>query len=953
VLERELGRGGMATVWLARDLRHDRQVAIKVLHPELAHSLGPERFLREIRVAAGLQHPHILPVHDSGAADGLLWYTMPYVAGESLRDRLEREPQLPLDESVRIAREVADALGYAHRQGIVHRDIKPENILLAGAHCVIADFGLARALEAAGGERLTDTGLAVGTPAYMSPEQASSDARLDGRSDLYSLGCVLYEMLAGEPPFTGRTAQAIIARRFSEPPPRLRTLREVPERFEQVVLKALARAPADRFAPAGELAGALETASVAGEPRVSSRLRGRNRLLAAGALALIVSGGYRLSRPSPDTPHLEDRPVKAVAVLPFRVTGTDSSLAFLREGMVDLLSAKLSGTEQMRTVDPRTLITAWERAGGSAKRNLARGEALALMQRLGAGWLLEGEVTGTQSKVVINAVLTGATGRGEVRASLEAPYDSLTDLVDRLAGQLLVLGSGEQRHRLSAITTTSLPALRAYLDGRGALRRGSYGLAIKGFDAALELDSTFALAALGRAHAGSWVGERDGGPGGPLAWRHRYRLSSRDRALIEAMLGPRYPGFSSTRDALGALERVVGLAPDSPEAWANLGDLLFHYGAELGLPDAHGRSLRAYRTALSWDSAYSPSLAHLDVLLAEMGDTAGVRDALKRILVLDSTSSHAALHRWYASLILNDNALHRLALASDSLLERYHALADAAVQLRVGISDVDSFIELRLRTAPTEEERIEAMAEARTYYVIRGWPGRAQLLEPARREPIERARAVLALRYGDGDSARAAELATSIRHVLRVPLVGPEGEEIAFALAQYDLSFGRGTTARQVSRLLREIEEGEGPRPAGYSARYYALLLEVQLEAMDGAVARPRLEALDSALRTVPENGVFEWVGNLVAARLWEGAGEPARALAAIRRRRFLDGSSPFVVTYLREEGRLAALAGDHEGARRSYGHYLSLRGEAEPPLRAQVEDIRFELAALERASDR
>ena len=250
----------MATVYLARDLKHGRPVALKVLRPELAHAVGPERFLREIQIAAGLQHPHILPVHDSGAADGLLWYTMPYVAGESLRHRLEREAQLPLEEAIRIAGEVADALGYAHHQGIVHRDIKPENILLAGGHCFIADFGLAHALEAAGAERLTDSGIAVGTPAYMSPEQASSDARLDGRSDLYSLGCVLYEMLAGEPPFTGRTAQAIIARRFSEPPPRLRTLREVPERVEQVVIQALARAPPHRFATAETFNAARATA---------------------------------------------------------------------------------------------------------------------------------------------------------------------------------------------------------------------------------------------------------------------------------------------------------------------------------------------------------------------------------------------------------------------------------------------------------------------------------------------------------------------------------------------------------------------------------------------------------------------------------------------------------------------------------------------------------------------
>jgi serine/threonine-protein kinase len=240
-VDRELGRGGMATVYLAYDLQHDRPVALKVLHPELAHALGPDRFLREIMVAARLQHPHILPVHDSGTADGLLWYTMPYVEGESLRQRLTREPQLPLDDAVQIAVQVAEALGYAHRHGIVHRDVKPENILLSGEHCVIADFGVARAIDRAGGEKLTETGVAVGTVVYMSPEQASGDAWLDGRSDLYSLGCVLYEMLAGEPAFTGRTPQAIIAHRLSGPAPHLRGLRDVPEPVDQVIAKALER----------------------------------------------------------------------------------------------------------------------------------------------------------------------------------------------------------------------------------------------------------------------------------------------------------------------------------------------------------------------------------------------------------------------------------------------------------------------------------------------------------------------------------------------------------------------------------------------------------------------------------------------------------------------------------------------------------------------------------------
>jgi len=263
-IERELGRGGMATVYLAQDLKHRRSVAIKVLSPELAATLGRERFLREIETAARLTHPHILPLHDSGEAGGFLYYVMPYVEGESLRDRLNREGQLPIADAVAITCKVANALSYAHSRDVVHRDVKPENILLSNGEAVVADFGIAGAIDAAGGGKLTRTGLVLGTPAYMSPEQGAGDRALDGRSDVYSLGCMLYEMLAGEPPFTGPTSQAIIAKRFTDPVPSARRLREtVPLPMDQAIAKALARAPADRFATTHQFAEALRASAEA------------------------------------------------------------------------------------------------------------------------------------------------------------------------------------------------------------------------------------------------------------------------------------------------------------------------------------------------------------------------------------------------------------------------------------------------------------------------------------------------------------------------------------------------------------------------------------------------------------------------------------------------------------------------------------------------------------------
>jgi hypothetical protein len=319
-IERELGAGGMATVYLARDIKHDREVALKVLRPDLSAVIGTERFLSEVRITARLDHPHILTLIDSGEADGILYYVLPYVRGESLRAKLNREKQLSLDEALSITRQVASALDYAHGHGVVHRDIKPENILLHEGEAVLADFGIALAVKEAGGNRLTETGLSLGTPQYMSPEQATGDRALDKRSDIYSLGAVFYEMLGGEPPVTGGTAQAMIAKLLTEKPVRLRVLRNtIPLQMELATEKALSKVPADRFSSAGDFVRALSE-TVPEKEGPSPR---KNWLIAAAAVAVLAAGALIAVFAR------DDEPPRAAVTLRDRIQLTNTGNAFL------------------------------------------------------------------------------------------------------------------------------------------------------------------------------------------------------------------------------------------------------------------------------------------------------------------------------------------------------------------------------------------------------------------------------------------------------------------------------------------------------------------------------------------------------------------------------------------------------------------------------------------------
>jgi serine/threonine-protein kinase len=479
IVDRELGRGGMALVYLARDVRHERFVALKTLRPEIAMALGRERFLREIKLAARLQHPNILPVYDSGDAAGTLFYVMPYVEGESLRDRLEREPQLPLDDALLIAREVAEALTYAHSHDVVHRDIKPENIMLSGGHAIVTDFGIARAVSAAGGDKLTETGLAIGTPAYMPPEQAAGTGKVDRRSDIYSLACVLYETLAGQPPFTGPTAQAIMARHSLDSVPRLKIVRDaIPDDLEAVIEHALEKVPADRYQSAEQFARDLNTASTGAVSRVTAaRVRPR-KLPWRRAVPLVVGAtvlaaiawiviGRRGSAGSADGGLHRNR----VAVLYFRDESRDSSLGYLADGLTEALIDQLGA---IRAVDVVS-------RGGVAPFRGREAPRDSVARVLDAANLVEGEVENLGSRVRVTVRLVdGGSGADLRRQSFQLSSGAQLAIRDSVAKQAAVflrerIGD-EIRLREERAATRSVDAWtlvqraeRARKDGEAAL----------------------------------------------------------------------------------------------------------------------------------------------------------------------------------------------------------------------------------------------------------------------------------------------------------------------------------------------------------------------------------------------------------------------------------------------------------------------------------------------------
>ena len=666
-VERELGQGGMAVVFLAEDLKHHRLVALKVLKPELSAALGSDRFLREIEIAAVLQHPHILPLYDSGQATGLIWYVMPYVEGESLRERLRREGQLPLDAALRIAHEMGSALQYANDHGVVHRDVKPENVMLSAGQAVVTDFGIARAIQAAGTESLTQSGIVVGTPQYMSPEQACGGT-VDGRSDQYSLACTLYEMLVAEPPFTGPSVQAVIARHSIEPVPSLRVVRQtVPPEVEAAIVRAMAKAPADRFpsiqkfldalAPSPTTSARTMPAAVAARMtpwrRAASRRRARARAMRAaavlvGALLLAGAGWWFLVGRGTSSGAPNGSPVTSIAVLPFRELETSPDSSYLGDGMTEGLIADLSQIGSLKIIS---------RSSG----------ALPLAGRaseLGVHALVEGSIGRTGDSVRIGVrMVRAADSTPLLDRSWAGRLGELPDLQREITVAITgAIGAklGNERSRLEARRgEVDQRAYDAYLRGRFELERGELEQAKASFEQAGQLAPQWPPPLVGLANYYTTLPfATDVAPAEVLP-RARAALAEaleRDEALAEAHAANAYIRAYYDWDWRGAereFRRAIELRPSYADAY-------FSYSRFLASRRRLDEAIAQLGRAIELDPLSLPVQANLALLYYFAGRYDEAETRLRAVLRNDSTDVTAV---WGLALVAEQEGRPRDAIA--------------------------------------------------------------------------------------------------------------------------------------------------------------------------------------------------------------------------------------------------------------------------------------------------
>ncbi len=609
-IDRELGGGGMSRVFLATEASLHRQVVIKVLPPELASEVSQARFKQEIELAAHLQHTNILPVLAAGARDDLLYYVMPFVSGESLRHRLTREGKLSVPDAVRILHEIADALSYAHAEGVIHRDIKPENILLLGNHAVLMDFGVARALaEARSGERLTETGMGVGTPGYMSPEQAAGERHIDARADVYALAVVGYEMLAGVSPFEGPTAQAVLAAHLTKTARPVREVRpEAPPAVNDAIARALAKDPAQRLHTAAEFRDALGIAVTGTGIAVPRPSPVRRFGIAAVGLVAVAAGAFYL---------LRGKPVAALdpnllAVAPF--DAVSSTVAEYREGLVTILSRSLDGAGPIRTISPTVVVRRW--AGQSDPTS-----ASALGHSTGAGLVVFGQVvTAGADSVRLSATIYDVrrerpAGEVEVRDErqrIDRIADTLAVRLLRELGRTRPVGAV----RFASLGSTSLPAIKLFLQAEQFYRHGQWDSTLAYAQRAVAVDSNFTLALRRIANALGWS-NADDTPMLLRAGARNHGLAPRESLLVtvDSLSGALSEGASAQwpllRRLAGTIQEAVTRYPEDPEAWYMKGEMAFHRGGQVPprLPARTG--FDAFAKAIELESAFAPAYEHI------------------------------------------------------------------------------------------------------------------------------------------------------------------------------------------------------------------------------------------------------------------------------------------------------------------------------------------------------
>jgi eukaryotic-like serine/threonine-protein kinase len=942
VLQRELGGGAMSRVFVAEEASLGRKVVIKVLPPELAASVSVDRFRREIQLAASLQHPHIVPLLSAGQVGDLLYYTMPLVEGESLRARLAREGELPVEEAVRVLRDVADALSYAHRHGVVHRDIKPDNVLLSDHHAVVTDFGVAKALDQAAQESsLTGTGLALGTPAYMAPEQAAADPHTDHRADIYALGVLAYETLAGRPPFTGPSAQAVAAAHLVQAPTPLAELRpSVPPALAALVMRCLEKRPADRWQTAADLLHTLESFSTpqhgiavasAAVPRREKLLRRWPIPLALGGVLVAAAAGWLVFRgsrgPGPLDPDL-------VAVAPFDVP--DPRLSLWREGLVDVLSRNLDGAGPIRSVPPTTVIRRWS---GRADRP----SASALGRRTGARLVVFGSLIGTGPDSA-RLTVTALDVQGD-RPLADIELRDAANRMDRLADSLtvrLLRELGRTRRvevfRTTSLGSSSLPALKAFLQGEQWFRRASWDSALASYDRAVALDSTFPLALRRAGQVLGWQHSAFDSVSLALALRAgalNHGLAPRDSLLVVA--DSILAGLYSTVPLVdwSAIRRVHGLAdeltrryPEDFEGWYLMGEAHFHWGSPVG---SHRRqALEAFDRAIQTDSSFAPAYIHPVELALWLDGPEAAHRYSRGYLALNPTDASASGIRLTDQLLRAAGAGQVRSLLRDAPPSALH---DAWLALGRGQDSTESVVEVAraLAAAPPGDAPWISTSQRQ------GWLGISLLYRGHVRDAVDilfRNPSALPVQLTEAALLGIAVPDSSAR-MFRGWLAGGRLIAAASSLPLW--------AARRDSAALREIERrGDSLArytpsqverdAAAYSAR--AALAYLALLRHDTTTAISRLETLPDSLCPLC------YSQRLTLARLLSATQQDQKAMRLLDRT-LVELLLPSEVLWTLERARVAERLGDREKASHDYQYVADVWRHADPELQPYVTEAR------------